>query len=241
MNRNAPSGTVACRPIGYIRSPFAEKFGIPRQPGLVPAARARLELIPPFDDPAALAGLEAFSHVWILFHFHATARAEWKPTVRPPRLGGNTRVGVFASRSMFRPNPVGLSVVELERVERTRRPPTLYLRGVDLLDGTPVFDIKPYLPWVDALPEARAGYADAPPAPRLAVRYTPAAQAQLAAATDHWPELPQLLEQILALDPRPAYRRGEAERAYGMRLGHYEIRWRVDGDAVWVDAICPAE
>ncbi len=229
---------VTCRPIGHIRSPFAEKFGIPRQPGLAPAARAVLELAPPYDDPAALEGLEAFSHVWILFHFHATAREDWKPTVRPPRLGGNRRVGVFASRSMFRPNPVGLSVVELERVERDGRPPRLHLRGVDLLDGTPVFDIKPYLPWADAIPGARAGYAGTEPRAERPVRFTPAAQAQLETLAAANPDLPALIRQVLALDPRPAYQSDPA-REYGMRLAGVEIRWWAQGEGFEVLALEP--
>ncbi len=227
--------SICYQPIGVLRSPFREKFGIPRQPGLVPAVRATLALLPPFDRPEALEGLDGFSHVWLLFHFHATARQAWKPTVRPPRLGGNRRVGVFASRSMFRPNPLGLSVVELERIDREDGKPVLHLRGADLLDGTPVLDIKPYLPWVDAVPDARASYASERPGAALPVRFAPGAARQCAEIARHWSEFPRLLEQILALDPRPAYRSdAEAGRIHGLRLGDYDIHWQVQGGTIEV-------
>ena len=232
---------ITCRPIGIIRSPFREKFGIPRQPGLAPAARATFEPVPPFDRPEAYEGLDDFSHLWLIFHFHAVAREAWKPTVRPPRLGGNRRVGVFASRSMFRPNPVGLSVVALERIDRSGPHPVLHLQGVDLLDGTPVLDIKPYLPWVDAIPEARAAYAGSRPGTETAVRFSPPARQQLDAAARQHPELPALIEQVLAQDPRPAYRAGADEpgRVYGMRLDGFDVRWKVTAAGIEVVAIEP--
>lgn len=153
--------------LGIIRSPYKEKFAIPRQPGLVKSARARLELLPPYDQPDVLRGIEQFSHLWLSFVFHQTMAQGWHPTVRPPRLGGNERVGVFATRSTFRPNPLGLSVVELHGVGRERGKLWLELGAVDLLDGTPVVDIKPYIPYADSLPDARGGFApEAPPASR---------------------------------------------------------------------------
>ncbi|HEB67260.1 MAG TPA: tRNA (N6-threonylcarbamoyladenosine(37)-N6)-methyltransferase TrmO [Gammaproteobacteria bacterium] len=232
---------VTCRPIGVIRSPFREKFGIPRQPGLAPAARATLEPVPPFDRPEAFEGLDDFSHLWVLFHFHATARETWKPMVRPPRLGGNRRVGVFASRSMFRPNPIGLSVVALERIDRSGPRPVLHLQGVDLLDGTPVFDIKPYLPWVDAVPDARAAYAGSRPGTRLPIRYSPEARQQLMDAAVSHPAFPTLVEQVLSLDPRPAYRtsRDEPGRLYGMRLAGFDVRWKTSEAGIDVVSIEP--
>ena len=233
--------TVTYRPIGVIHSPFREKFGIPRQPGLAPAARAILEPIPPYDRPEAFEGLDDFSHIWVLFHFHVTARETWKPTVRPPRLGGNRRVGVFASRSMFRPNPIGLSVVALERIDRSGPRPILHLQGVDLLDGTPVLDIKPYLPWVEALPDARAAYAGKRPGTTMPIRYTPDARKQLNDAAMTCPDLPVLVEQILALDPRPAYRtaKDQRERIYGMRLAGFDVRWKTTDAGIEVVAVEP--
>ncbi len=140
-------------PIGIVRSCFREKFGIPRQPGLAPAARATLELLPPHNQPAAVRGLEDFSHVWLVFVFHGVPASRWQPTVRPPRLGGNRRLGVFATRSPFRPNPIGLSVVALDRIVTGQGRVALHLSGVDVLDGTPVLDIKPYLPYADRVPD----------------------------------------------------------------------------------------
>lgn len=222
-------------PIGIIHSPFKEKFGVPRQPGIAPAARAKLELLPPYDRDEALEGLAGFSHVWIVFVFHATADQGWSPTVRPPRLGGNVRVGVFASRSTFRPNPIGLSVVELAGFDREDGRLVLHLRGADLIDGTPVLDIKPYVPYVDSIPDARSGFANAAPEVRLAVRFTPEAETQLAAREAQYPHLRELITQVLAVDPRPAYRDNEpAERIYGMRLLDFDLRWRIEGASVIV-------
>ena len=226
------------QPIGVIRSCFPEKFGIPRQPGLVKEAHATLELLPPYDRTEALEGLEAFSHLWLIFVFHASLKESWKPTVRPPRLGGNKRVGVFASRSMFRPNPLGLSVVELERIDTDARPPCLYLKGVDLLDGTPVLDIKPYLPYVDAIPAAHGGYAVSSPEPQLQVSFTSHAATQCASFAKSYPHLEALIMQVLALDPRPAYYDADQLRTdFGMRLLDFEVKWRVKGQQVSVLAI----
>ncbi|OBX34266.1 putative tRNA (adenine(37)-N6)-methyltransferase [Halomonas elongata] len=156
----SPSTSVTLTPIGHIESDYPDKFGVPRQPGLAEAARASLVLTPPFDDPLTVRGLEAFSHLWVTFLFHLSPE-RWTPLVRPPRLGGNTRIGVFASRSTHRPNRLGQSLVELEGID-TDAGVRLRLRGVDLVDGTPVLDIKPYLPWVESRPEARAGFAPRP-------------------------------------------------------------------------------
>lgn len=222
-------------PIGIIHSPFKEKFGVPRQPGIATAARATLELLPPYDREEALEGLGGFSHVWIVFVFHATAAQGWQPTVRPPRLGGNARVGVFASRSTFRPNPLGLSVVELEGFGREDGKLVLHIKGVDLLDGTPVLDIKPYVPYADSLPDARGGFAGSAPEARLAVQFTAAAEAQLAARELEHPQLRELINQVLGADPRPAYRDDETTgRIYGMRLFDFDLRWRMEGNSAVV-------
>jgi tRNA-Thr(GGU) m(6)t(6)A37 methyltransferase TsaA len=164
IDRSMPNNTDAqfsLSPIGTIHSCYGEKFGIPRQPGLVKSATATLELLPPYNSPDALRGLDGFSHLWVIFLFHQSTRNQWKATVRPPRLGGNERVGVFASRSNFRPNPIGLSVVELLTVEGTQ----LHLGGGDFLDGTPVLDIKPYLPYADCIPSATGAFATRTPEP----------------------------------------------------------------------------
>lgn len=225
-------------PIGIVHSPFKEKFGVPRQPGIATAARATLELLPPFDREEALEGLSGFSHVWLVFVFHATAAQSWQPSVRPPRLGGNVRVGVFASRSMFRPNPLGLSVVELEGYGREDGRLVLHVKGADLIDGTPVLDIKPYIPYADSIPDARSGYAAHAPEPRLSVRFTAQAEAGLNARAAHEPRLRELIEQVLRTDPRPAYRdEASGARVYGMRLLDFDLRWRVEGDSAVVVAL----
>lgn len=226
MTDTLPPPSFAMTPIGVIESDYPDKFGIPRQPGLAPAARASLVLAPPFDDPLAVRGIEAFSHLWLTFVFHESP-SRWTPLVRPPRLGGNARVGVFASRSTHRPNRLGLSLVELLEVD-TRRGVRLRLRGADLVSGTPVLDIKPYLPWAESRPEARAGFAPEAP-PRRPVGFSAIAEAALAARGDG-DSLRELITQVLAQDPRPAYRRGAEERLYGVRLRDVDVRFQARGD-----------
>lgn len=217
--------------VGRVHSPYREKFGIPRQPGLVPAARGSIEMQAPFDDPRMLDGLEGFSHAWIISGFHATERQGWRPRVRPPRLGGNREVGVFASRSPFRPNHLGLSVVHLLAVCPGGRA-VLQVAGLDLLDGTPVYDIKPYLPYVDAIAEARGGFAAEAPKAAGRVEIAAAARAQLARHPEgEW--LTELIVQTLGLETRPAYRVGpEPERVYGTRMHDVNVRWQVLEDRV---------
>lgn len=216
----------ALQPIGVIHSDYPDKFGVPRQPGLAPAAHTALTLVPPFNDPLAVRGLDAFSHLWLTFLFHQTPEREtFTPLVRPPRLGGNRKVGVFASRSPNRPNRLGLSLVALERVN-TQRSVTLTLGGCDLVDGTPVVDIKPYLPWAEARPEAQAGFAPEAPPQREVVFYP-----QAAAALDRRRDgasLRALIEQVLGQDPRPAYRRRQeaGARRYGVRLRDVDVKFR---------------
>lgn len=222
--------------IGIVHSPFREKFGIPRQPGLVTSAEATLELLPPYNRPEAVKGLEGFSHIWISFVFHGVKRQEWKPTVRPPRLGGNERVGVFASRSTHRPNPIGLSVVELTGIDITDGKVLLKLKGADLLDGTPVLDIKPYIPYADSIADARGGFADKAPDPLLQVTYSSLAEQQWTELSVRYPELWHLIIDVLALDPRPAYQVEEG-REYGVSLYDLNIRFRVTGTLAEVIAI----
>jgi len=221
--------SFALQPIGVARSPFDEKFGIPRQAGLVPEAVGRIDLIPPYDDPAMVEGLDAFSHIWLTFVFHRCLEQGWRRRVRPPRLGGNVYRGVYASRSPFRPNHLGLSAVALLEV-RTRPAVQLVVAGLDLLDGTPVVDLRPYVPYADALPRARGGFADTPPEPSLSVVFTPGASAVL----ERRPELAALIRNVLALDPRPAYRAGEESGDYAVRLAGFDVRFRVDATTATV-------
>lgn len=221
------------QPIGHLATPFADKFGIPRQPNLAPHALGELRLLPPFDRIEAVRGLEAFSHVWLTFVFHQ-AMDSWNPTVRPPRLGGNQRVGVFASRSPFRPNPIGLSLVELAGID-TSNGVVLRFRGVDLVDGTPILDIKPYIPFVESRPDAIGGFVDGPPA-LLAVAFSDQAEAAVAAVRASHPELRALIEEVLAQDPRPAYA-DDPLRLYGVRLYTFDVKWRCDGVTAHVVAL----
>jgi tRNA-Thr(GGU) m(6)t(6)A37 methyltransferase TsaA len=218
--------------IGIIHSPFKEKFGIPRQAGLVPGINGVLELLPPYNRPETVAELDGYSHLWIQFVFHQSQREQWQPTVRPPRLGGNRRVGVFASRAPFRPNPIGLSVVALEKVIAEPGRVELQLSGIDMVDGTPVLDIKPYLPYADSLPQARSGFAPGEPEAKLQVRFSAHAERQLQQRQDG-AALHQVIMQLLELDPRPAYSGDQdGEREYGFRLYDFDLRWRVqDGCA----------
>ncbi|MDR2213037.1 MAG: tRNA (N6-threonylcarbamoyladenosine(37)-N6)-methyltransferase TrmO [Pseudomonadales bacterium] len=223
-------------PIAYVHSPYQQKFAIPRQSNLV-AAEGELVFEPAYADANALRGLEGFSHLWLIFVFHANADEPWSATVTPPRLGGLERVGVFASRSPYRPNPIGLSVVEFVGIEQRGKDLRLRVRGVDLLDGTPILDIKPYLPYADAIPEARAAYAGNAPG-GTEVIFSDAAQAQLQALAQSAPQLENLIQGVLAQDPRPAqHARREAQRDYGMYLANYNIRWRMQDGAALVLSI----
>jgi tRNA-Thr(GGU) m(6)t(6)A37 methyltransferase TsaA len=235
-------------PIGVVHSCFKEKFGIPRQPGLVSEARATLELMPPFNRSEAMVELESFSHIWIIFVFHEAMREQWRPTVRPPRLGGNQRVGVFASRSPFRPNPIGMSVVKLEKIECDGGCCLLHLRGADLLDGTPVLDIKPYLPYADALPEAVGGYASDHPSPAIFITFSELAEAQCAELERNGTlGLRQLIKQVLLQDPRPAYlvnsknvhEKHSEKQLFGMRLYDFDLHWTVKEDQIEVVELAP--
>jgi tRNA-Thr(GGU) m(6)t(6)A37 methyltransferase TsaA len=216
-------------PIGVIRSPFADKFGVPRQAGLVDEAIGVVELYSPFDQPEMLDGLADFSHLWLVFRFDRVAAEGWRRRVRPPRLGGNREVGVWASRSPYRPNHLGLSAVRLIEI-LPGPPPGLRVAGIDLVDGTPIVDIKPYLPYADALPDARGAFADVPPEVAFAVVFNPKVESQLA-QLDPDRSLRRLVSRVIGLDPRPAYRQHpDPERVYGMRLADLEVRWRVFED-----------
>jgi tRNA-Thr(GGU) m(6)t(6)A37 methyltransferase TsaA len=215
-------------PIGTISSCYKEKFGIPRQAGLVPEARATLQLLAPFNRAEAVQGLEAFSHVWLVFVFHQNLRSTWKATVRPPRLGGNQRLGVFATRSPFRPNSIGLSAVKLERLEVSGSRIVLHLKGVDLLDGTPVLDIKPYLPYADCITDAAGGFAAEPPVRNLEVFFTDRSrETVLALEKAGYPHLQKLIIETLRGDPRPAYYKHQPQKSdFGCRILDFDVRWQ---------------
>lgn len=217
---------VIIHPIGYIRSDFKEKFGIPRQSLRAPSCLCELVLLPQFQSEEHFRRLEEFSHIWLIFDFSKTRDKGYTPTVRPPRLGGNERVGVFASRSPFRPNHLGLSCVRLVEIKRMQNQTVLTLAGADLLDGTPVFDIKPYLPFTDCIPSAVGGYATEKQTHKLQVEFP---QRLL----DKIPEEKRTgLIECLADDPRPSYQTDERE--YGMRFACFNIRFRVIGSVLEV-------
>ncbi|MFI8417520.1 tRNA (N6-threonylcarbamoyladenosine(37)-N6)-methyltransferase TrmO [Serratia sp. NPDC078593] len=214
--------------IGIIRSPYKEKFAVPRQPGLVEDGGGELILQPPYNQAEAVRGLSDFSHVWIMFIFHQTLEGGWRPTVRPPRLGGNARVGVFATRSTFRPNPLGMSLVELKGIRTQGCDVILELGSLDLVDGTPVVDIKPYLPFVESQPQALASFAQHAPSADMPVCFSPLAQQQLEKNQRRYPNLRRFISQVLAQDPRPAYRKAEEnQRDYAVWLLEFNVRWRV--------------
>lgn len=222
---------VEMRAIGHIRSQFPTKFGIPRQSGLVGALRAQVVLEPEFRVAEAFRGLEGFSHLWLVWVFSESRREGWSPTVRPPRLGGNRRVGVFASRSPFRPNPIGLSCVTLERVDLdTPDGPVLTVGGADLLDGTPVLDIKPYVPMADCQVGAVGGFSDEHRGDGVRVEFPAELLEKVPVG------LREALLGILGGDPRPAYHR-DPWRVYGMPFGGIEVKFTVAGDVLTVRGI----
>lgn len=217
--------------IAHIRSDFKEKFGIPRQSGLVEALRAEIVFEPEYRNADALRGIEGFSHLWLIWQFSQAVREDWSPTVRPPRLGGNTRLGVFATRSPFRPNPIGLSCVRLEGLRLDPALGTvLVVSGADLLDGTPIYDIKPYLPYADCRPEAVGGFAANAPEARLRVEF-PEELLQNVPLDKR-----DALIGVLSQDPRPSYH-DDPTRVYGMSFGGMEVRFSVDGGVLTVRSV----
>ena len=222
-------------PIGVVFSCYREKFGIPRQPNLVTAAKAVIELDPRYASKESVDGLEQYSHIWVIFWFHETAAQGWKSLVRPPRLGGNKKMGLYATRSMFRPNPIGQSLVKLESIEFGEQV-RLHLSGIDLLDQTPVIDIKPYIPYVESIPDATAGNFQQAPENCIKVIFTKEALLQLQQFQDRCNDLQRLIEQVLGQDPRPAYHQ-ESGREYGVSLYDLNVCWVVRGDEFEVISI----
>ncbi|MFD2166462.1 tRNA (N6-threonylcarbamoyladenosine(37)-N6)-methyltransferase TrmO [Thalassotalea euphylliae] len=202
--------------LGIVHSPYKEKFAIPRQPGLVTAAKGFIDINCGQDGQDMVQGLEGFSHIWVLFMFHQTLPHGWKTKVKPPRLGGNKKIGVLATRSTFRPNGIGMSVVALENIELTTQGARLHISGLDLLDQTPVVDIKPYIGYSDSISHADSGFADEAPKNALTVLFEEKAELR---AKAHAEPLFEMIQQVLTQDPRPAYRQGKPdEKTYGMRL-----------------------
>ena len=224
------TATKIITPIGHIENDFQEKFGIPRQSGRAKHVLSRIVFEPPFCTAEAFKSIEGFSHLWLIFDFSKAQTDEFSPTVRPPRLGGNTRVGVFASRSPFRPNGIGLSLVKLERVENQNGKIALIVSGADLLNGTPIFDVKPYLPHADCVSNAAGGYADAHANDGVRVVFPPELLERIS------PEKRDGLLECLAEDPRPSYQ-DDPTREYGMRFACYNVRFRVENGVLTVFAV----
>jgi len=231
---------MECKVIAHIETDFTTKFGVPRQAGLIPELEGRIVFEPEFRNADALRGMEGYSHLWLIWEFHLVTnepsvksepseRCEFKPTVRPPRLGGNVRMGVFATRSPFRPNPIGLSSVEISRIElNTPEGPVIYIKGADLMNGTPILDIKPYLPFTDSHPEARGGFTDQTKEQQPLEVIIPEGLLS---------DLPAnkltALRQVLSQDPRPHYQE-DADRVYGLNFAGREVHFRVKGNTLTV-------
>ena len=224
---------VTIQPIARMRSDFSTKFGIPRQSGLVEQLRSTIVFEPEFRNPDALRGIEEFSHLWIIWQFSEAVRQGWSPTVRPPRLGGNTRMGVFATRSPFRPNPIALSSVKLAGIEQTaEQGPVLHIRGADLMDGTPILDIKPYIPYSDCHPDAAGGFTDRTGEFLLDVDFPRQLLEKLP------PDKREAALAVLSHDPRPSYQRNE-DRIYGLTFAGQDIRFTVRGATLTVVEVTP--
>ena len=232
MADNERKDTGLFRPIAHIENDLDEKFGIPRQSGLVPSLTGRIVFEPEFRDPRAVKGLEEFSHIWLIWEFSEAVRENWSPLVRPPKLGGNTYMGVFATRSPFRPNPLGLSCVRLERVQTgdEKEGPVLYVSGADLMNGTPIYDIKPYLPYADSHPEASEGFLGRTNRNLLEVHISDDLMSEIP------PDKREALIGILSQDPRPSYQ-NDPERVYGVSFAGFNIRFRVEENILSVQTI----
>jgi len=222
--------------IGIAHTPFTQRFGIPRQPGLVPEAKGILKMDPHPDFQFALKGLEQFSHIWVIFVFHSHGGNKWKPTIRPPRLGGKAKVGVLSSRSPHRPNPIGLSVVELEQIDfKAKGGPEIHVKGVDLMDGTPILDVKPYIPYADSVPHANPGWAKEEIG-RTPVEFEPLAIEKIEEAEKEHPKLKDLIEQLLTIDPRPGFQKkglpadGEHSQGkdFGLLVKIFDVKWKIE-------------
>lgn len=226
--------THSIHPIGHIRTPFSEKFGIPRQGAGLSSATGVISFTSDIDVTQACEGIDGFSHLWLIFQFHEHLTRGWSPKVRPPRLGGNKKIGVFASRSSFRPNQLGMSAVKFIKLENN----LLFVEGVDMLDGTPIFDIKPYVAYSDSFAQAQSGFAQDTPVKRLDIIYSHQARTDLQNALSKHPQLATLIDSVLGLDPRPAYKQNNTDtKQYYVRLYDYEIEFVVNDNFAHVNSI----
>ena len=234
MKETQPA-SLTIEPIGTTHSPFKQKFGIPRQPGLAKHSLGYIEMHPKYSRPEAFDGIEQFSHLWIEFFFHETASKDWKASVRPPRLGGNKKLGCFATRTNFRPNNIGLSVVKFEKIDISNGKIKLYISGHDLLDQTPIIDIKPYIPYSDIITDASAGLFEEAPSSKLTIEFTDNANLQLQQAATHYPKLKKLIKEVLEQDPRPAYMKEKPNReGFTIRLYNIDIKWTFNDGSITV-------
>ena len=217
---------LTIKPVAYIKNGYKEKFGVPRQSGLAPSVKSKIVFCPDYRDENMIRDIEQYSHLWLVWGFSVN-NGEWSPTVRPPRLGGNKRVGVFATRSPFRPNGLGLSCVKLENVENGKNASALIVSGADLVDNTPIYDIKPYLPYVDSIPEASGGFSEDHKNDYVEVEFSENI------TTDIDENQRKEITEILSLDPRPSYQE-DKERVYGLSFGSLEVKFRCDGTKIVV-------
>jgi len=230
---NKASFEVKLNAIGRVVSPYQEKFAIPRQPGIVSAAKGQVHLEADANNIELIRGIEQFSHLWLIFIFHGSQAQGWKPLVRPPRLGGNKKLGVLATRATFRPNPIGMSVVKLDGIRQEKsangyQQVIIDISGLDLLNGTPIVDIKPYIPYCDSIDNAHAGFAQTVPQAKLTVNFIASVEKKLARYQPNCPDLKQLIYQVLSQDPRPAYKHKIIdEKIYGMSLYQFNIQWQM--------------
>ncbi|KGJ93502.1 tRNA (N6-threonylcarbamoyladenosine(37)-N6)-methyltransferase TrmO [Thalassotalea sp. ND16A] len=215
-------------PVAIVHSPYKQKFAIPRQPGLVTAAHGKIELLMDAPHQQVLRDIEQHSHLWLIFVFHATAEHGWKPLVKAPRLGGNKKTGVFATRSTFRPNPIGMSVVKFDGISKMGQNLALDVSGLDLLDGTPIIDIKPYIPYSDSITSATSIMAPSAESTVIDIEFSDGAKQQLQHCSTQYRDLPLFIEQVLSQDPRPAYKKTNLQcQEYGMSLYDLNIRWQI--------------
>jgi len=237
--KTGDGGDLSLTPIGIVHSIFKKKFGIPRQAGIIPEAKATIELLPPFNNEQLVRALDGFSHIWVLFIFHDSANEGWASTVRPPRLGGSKRVGVLASRSPFRPNPIGMSAVELERISYQKGKVFIHVKGLDLLQGTPVIDIKPYLPYSDSIADARGGYAPESPQAIFDILFSKKAEEIISLEEEAGAhDLRTIIEKMLSMDPRPGYYTPKYSKAkFALAVMDLDIRWSVEGEKIIVHEI----
>jgi tRNA (adenine37-N6)-methyltransferase len=224
------SHNITLHPIGVLRSPFTSKFGLPRQSGLIQSAPAHVELLPPYNAADAVRGIDGFSHLWLIFAFHEHLDRPWQPLIRPPGLGGNTKTGVFASRSSYRPNHLGMSIVKLLHTEISERGIRLHISCPDIVSGSPIYDIKPYLAYADRIDDSNDGYAPAAPPVSLSVKFSAQAEAEIDKfPVEKYGALRELIKEVLSLDPRPPYKGDADDKVYRVALYDLDVEWCVAG------------